>query len=191
MAIGLFGKLPHFSLDVRIIHSLVLCSSGLAERAENLLTRSDMSFSLWQTSFLKQLCSCKRLKADLRLHIISIQSYTHHPGSSSTFSGLPRSAITICREVITDNYGVTGGSQPQQGMVAFLFSNHETVSSALNFKQGKDVFVWRPWQEVDMPGTDSDDPFVIPSIDACTPPTSQDPGGRRTALLCTRFLVRD
>ncbi|KAF8584413.1 hypothetical protein K439DRAFT_1660756 [Ramaria rubella] len=160
---------------------------GLAERAENLLSRSNTNFSLWQSAFVKQLEGSKYPKEDIRLHVVSILSCTKHPGSPSISNGLPRNAITTCREVLQETRE-GDGSPPQQGTVVFLFSGNGKASSSVGLEVGKDVCVWRPWQEIDLPA--AYDPLHQPLVEVKLPPSgSQRPGGQRTALLCSRFLV--
>lgn len=110
--------------------------------------------------------------------------YTKQPGEPAEAAGAPRSAITRCREVVNDISGEDSEAQPQEGTVVFLFAVHPKVSSAAAFGEGRDVCVWRPWQEIDM--LDTHDPFTMPPVAMMS---AQNLGGRRTVLLCSRFLV--
>lgn len=168
---------------------------GLAESADHFFSKSSTSFSLWQTALIKHLKNTRNPpKEDLRLLILSITSFTKPAGGPAIASGPPRGAITMCREVLPDaDRGRDRDIQPQEGTVVFLFANHDRVSSAKNFEEGRHVCVWRPWQEVDLPGMmNGDRALSAPGLlEVRVPPSSQDPGGRRAALFCCRFMVLD
>ena len=157
---------------------------GLAERAERLFSQSSTNFSLWQTGFTRQLEGAKHTKEDLRLRVESIISYTKSTTrpSMSSADALPRTAITKCREVLPDMLEKPDSS-PQEKTVVFLFANHKTVSSAVGFEEGKEVCVWRPWQEIELPAVH--DQSHLPTMEVRTPPTASN----GAALLCSRFLV--
>jgi hypothetical protein len=160
-----------------------LLRGGLAEQADRLFSRSSTNFSLWQAGFVKQLEGAKQTKEDLRLHIVSILSFTRN----TTADALPRSAIARCSEVLQDASDRTE-SNPQEGTVVFLFAKHDRVSSPVNFQEGKDVRVWQPWQEIELPEVLNQ--LDSPAKEVRTLPNSQVPAaGKRTALLCSRFLV--
>lgn len=172
--------------DKKTPFSFLFRRGGLAERVEHLLFRSSTNFSLWQAGFAKQLERAKCTKEDIRLRISSILSYTKNTTGISS-NGLPRTVITKCTKVL-QGAPEGNGNSPQEETVVFLFSNHDRVSSAINFQEGKEVCVWRPWQEVELP--EVLDGIPLPALKVGALPT---PGefttGRRTALLCSRFLI--
>ena len=180
---------------------------GLAERAERFLSRSSTNFSLWQAGFAKQLEGAKHTREDLRLRISSILSHTRN--TTRSFSdGLPRTAIARCTEVLQDGQDGPdgpagkgeGSPQPPQeeGTVVFLFADHaSSISSAVHFKEGREVRVWRPWQEIELPEVIIDRRLHLPAAVSTRGVSATGTGTtgtgtdrkRRTALLCSRFLV--
>ncbi|KAF8524974.1 hypothetical protein JB92DRAFT_2877835 [Gautieria morchelliformis] len=169
-------------------HGKSFIKGGLAELAEHRLSRFSTNFSLWQAGFARQLETTKPIKEDLRLRVLSILSYTSTVRSfASSVDGPPRSAVTRCMEVCQGSLD-KGKHSREEGTVVFLFASHERISSALTFQEGREVCVWRPWQEIEIP--EVFDQMPLRPIEMETHPTPREPPtGRRTALVCSRFFV--
>jgi hypothetical protein len=107
-----------------------LCRNGLAERASNLLSRSQTSFALWhkETSSL----SSRWPTADIHFSILKVL----HVHSRST------PAIALCR--------VTKKPQDQltEDIYVVLFSS-PTPNAAERIEEGRKVYVWHPWYVVE------------------------------------------
>jgi hypothetical protein len=177
----------YYNFFLMLTISCPLRRGGLAERAENRLSRSSTNFSLWQAEFARQLEGNKPMKEDLRLRVLSILSYTSTMRSFASSDGPPRSTVTKCMDVHRGSLDKSKQSL-EEATVVFLFASHERISSALTFQEGREVCVWRPWQEIELP--EVFDQLPLHPIEMETSPTSRvSHSGRRTALLCSRFFV--
>jgi hypothetical protein len=147
-------------------HNQHISSHGLAEHANQLLSRFQTSFSLWQKEISRTLLSSSRRPTpDLRLHILKIihVAQTH---SSPT----PSAGLAACRlaHLKTDEHGIDGDEIHILFSFAPPSSTNARVCTAEDFAADREVYVWKPWYEVE--------------VDA------EESGRFTTTLLCSRFL---
>jgi hypothetical protein len=179
--------------------------NGLAERASNLLSRSQTAFTLWHKETSSQFSSAttaRRPTADLHFRILKIlhePSPSAHSHSKSTSTVQP--IIALCRVLNKPQNSSIGAGLTESDIYPILFSSPSPISSNSNpaaredIKEDKEVYVWKPWYTVELP-----EPGML--IDA-----SYEKGvdmqlgdewrlGRsrrsrrsREALLCSRFFL--
>lgn len=144
----------------------IIDRNGLASRAAALFDRSNASLSLWEaemTHFLSSAASSSKrsLNPDMRLrivHVLHIPSPVPHPSSKSSIPG-----VALCHLLSSANPHPSGLSllpQTKDGLCAVLFLFSAISPPAVNapmqlhirnpedFVQGREVYVWKPWQIV-------------------------------------------
>jgi len=165
--------------------------NGLAERASQMLSRSHTVLSLWQLETETLVRSFRRLTPDLRLRIVQVLCI---PSCTDRFSqpSTRRFGLALC-EVLNNEKPGMGSRQRTSAMILLsdsLPSSELGVRSAAGLEKDRDILVWRPWHEVEMP-FDLEVPFAIPFGDE--PGNSAQQGGwyerGMATLLCSRFLI--
>lgn len=166
----------------------VLCRGGLAERADHLLSRTHTALSLWRREMETEGGDLPRTRPkfksapDLRLSIIRI---IHHTSSRQPRSGGPGQGIVIaiCRLIHP-------GFKPDEIMSVLL-----NLSSPAPAKEGSELYLWRPWYEVEVGvGANAN---VSVGIDVDVDVGTNDVGLPKSGcvnftgslLLCSRFLI--
>lgn len=167
---------------------------GLAERANQLFSQAHTSISLWQkeTEILYR-SSPTSLVPDLRLKITRI---IHAPAPHlTTYSSLAE-CTRLNREVAFDSMKLLpstpfflGPSKRTETPSLVLFSFVQPplaytadlgIRTATRFTEGREVLVWRPWQEANV-------------MFEQTSNVSGDPDLKfeevRTVLFCSRFMI--
>jgi len=154
--------------------------NGLAERASNLLSRSQTAFTLWHKETSSQFSSAttaRRPTADLHLRILKIlhdsSSPSLHLHSRSTPTAQP--IIALCRVLKKPRIGA---ELTESDIYPVLFS-----SVREDIKEGKDVYVWKPWYTVELP-----DPGIFVDYEDMQFGLGKSRRSRE-ALLCSRFFV--
>ncbi|KAJ7646727.1 hypothetical protein FB45DRAFT_180613 [Roridomyces roridus] len=141
--------------------------NGLAARAAALYERSYSSLALWEAEMAHSLSSSSRrslgLNPDMRLriiHVLHIPTPISQPSSKASIPG-----VALCH-IISAPAGSdsSGPSLPQSkdGICAVLFSFSSLspparphaaaaqwdVRNPEDFAQGREVYVWKPWQKL-------------------------------------------
>ncbi|GJJ09039.1 hypothetical protein Clacol_003261 [Clathrus columnatus] len=122
---------------------------GLAERAQHMLLKSSTNLTLWQTERDKDAGYSKPPKGDLHLRIISILSYTYHP--TGIYQHQPSTANP--RTVLTTCYILDSNSEVEPKLVVFLIPPNKRNGG---IHTGKEVYVWRPWNDIRIPRVDEE-----------------------------------
>ncbi|KAG8855837.1 hypothetical protein FRB96_006659 [Tulasnella sp. 330] len=166
--------------------------NGLAERASHLISRSQQEFLLWShdvgRTLLNSAPSSRTPLHDLRISILGIltarfKETTETLQSYYPFPPLPPPyALARCK--VTGTAGLeVNGRDVQKVLILFAYSTMTATSTAaaasglstmMGLEEGREVLLWRPWFQVEMPLALNGD---VSSPD--NPPM----------LLCTRFLV--
>lgn len=142
---------------------------GLAELAQNLISRSNTDFSLWSKEVAHP---DSRTNSFTRLEVREVLSRNpQETPETSTGSynaqGIVFSVLTRCRALDV--------AQDQGGLVLFS-SRFPTTSSRVSDIKGvdidKEVHIWEPWGEA-----------TIAS------PGAQSSSRREKVLLCSRFMI--
>lgn len=168
---------------------------GLAERASQLFSQAHTSISLWQkeTEILYR-SSPTSLVPDLRLKITRI---IHAPSPHlTTYCGLAE-CTRLNREVARDSMQLLpstpfflGPSQRTEtpSMVLFSFVQPPLaytadlgIRTATRFTEGREVLVWRPWQEASVTFEQ------MSNVSGDSDLKSKDV---RTVLFCSRFMIK-
>jgi hypothetical protein len=173
--------------------------NGLAERASNLLSRSQTAFTLWHKEASSQFSSAttaRRPTADLHLRILKIlhePSLPAHSHSKPTSTAQP--IIALCRVLNKPQNSSTGAGLTESDIYPILFSSPSPLSSNSNpaaredIKEDKEVYVWKPWYTVELP-----EPGILIDVDMQLGDEWELGRSRRSrrsreALLCSRFFV--
>ncbi|KIM77412.1 hypothetical protein PILCRDRAFT_825380 [Piloderma croceum F 1598] len=177
--------------------------NGLAERASNLLSRSQTAFTLWHKETSSQFSSAttaRRPTADLHLRILKI---LHEPPPSTHSRPTPTAhpIIALCRVLNKPQNSRNEAGLAESDIYPILFSSLSPISSNLNpaaredIKMDKDVYVWKPWYTVELP-----EPGILVDVsyeegldmqlgDEWGLGRSRRNRRSREALLCSRFFV--
>ena len=142
---------------------------GLAELAQNLISRSNTDFSLWSKEVAHP---DGRTNSYTRLEVCEVLSRNpRETPETSTGSynvqGIVFSVLTQCRALDL--------AEDQSGLVLFSSRSPTTASRVSDIKGvdiGKEVYIWEPWSEA-----------TIAS------PGAQSSSRREKVLLCSRFMV--
>lgn len=166
--------------------------NGLAERASHLISRSQQEFLLWSHDVGRTLVhsapASRTPPHDLRVSVLEVltapfKETTDALLSHSPFPPLPPPyALARCK--VTSKAGFEAhGRDVKTVLILFAYSTVTATSTAaaasrlssmIGLEKGREVLLWRPWSEVEMP---------------------PEPGGNASSsdkpptLLCTRFLV--
>jgi len=204
--------------------------NGLAARASVMFSQTHTALALWGKEIENVLSSSgsssRRLTPDLRLRIVKIidvpvGSGSRRPGTSTTSPGLAicRVLSAVSRHKHT-SHSLPGKNEGKNVFVVLSFpttapprTNTLHVRNPEDFSEGKEVYVWEPWQEVTMSSSSSAAdassateaehfnitaaPFpLLPSSFPPSPSPTQvktedisDLPLADTALLCSRFLI--
>ncbi|KAF7305883.1 hypothetical protein HMN09_00742500 [Mycena chlorophos] len=203
---------------------------GLAAWANSFYDRQHSARSLWEAETMHTLSSRHALNPDMRLrikHILHVPQLSSHqnprpdvsiPGialchiiaapsaaSSDPYqAALPRSKDSVCAVL----FSFASVSPPRAATTASLLG---TTRNAEDFAEGREVYVWRPWQTLTLDVgmlQDALDKAVAPPMDEDSPaartrasedifelfgPTQARVRHREkivgTALLCERFVI--
>ncbi|KAG9217926.1 hypothetical protein PLEOSDRAFT_1108534 [Pleurotus ostreatus PC15] len=165
---------------------------GLAERASQLFSQTHTSISLWQreTEILYR-SSPTSLVPDLRLKITRI---LHAPGPNlTTYCGLAE-CTRLNREVAPQLLPSTpfflGPSKRTETPYLVLFSFTQPplaysadlgIRTATRFTEGREVLVWRPWQEANVTFEQ------MSNVSGDSDTRSEE---ARKVLFCSRFMIK-
>lgn len=181
-------------------HKLLTCRwgyrNGLAERASNILARSQTAFTLWHKEMSSISSSSQRQSADLHFHILRVlhepspPSYTH-PHSRSASSTHP--VIALCR--ILSKPSNEGGNDLTKDIYPVLFSCHDPpkFNQRERFEEGRDVYVWKPWYAVELQGAGIEARYRTEHEEAQLVGESglwREVIKSKHALLCSRFFFQ-
>ncbi|KAL4064076.1 hypothetical protein V8B97DRAFT_1876259 [Scleroderma yunnanense] len=157
---------------------------GLAERAQQHISCDQTDFVLWRCQTEKKAESAMRATSDIRLHILRILHVLKIPEKPHSVP-VPRCALAVCR-VMGRHKFVEGDLTAGTYLVLFNFTltygSGPAISSAQQFGEGRDVFVWMPWQEINVSaGGNAEIQRVFLPFDDLIPP--------HTLLVVSRFYV--
>jgi hypothetical protein len=229
------GKEPKFVrydklLFSFIYYNLTYCRNGLAARASMLFSQTHTALALWQKEIENLLSSSslsRRLTPDLRLRIVKIINVPVGSGSRRSVTSTTSPGLAICRVLSTSSghkhtsHSLPGNNDDKTLLVLLSFpttaplrTNTLHARNPEDFLEGRDVYVWEPWQEVPLffssPVTGASmtvedakhlniaaAPFpLLPSSFPLSPTStrvkeefSSDIPLADTALLCSRFLI--
>ncbi|KAG9017275.1 hypothetical protein FRB95_009029 [Tulasnella sp. JGI-2019a] len=164
--------------------------NGLAERASHLISRSQQEFLLWSHDVGRTLIhsapATRTPPHDLRVSILKILTMPSKKDANALpdfpFPSLPSPyALARCKVTSTAGYQ-TNGRKVEIVLILFAYARvsatltaaaSSRLSMMVGLEKGREVLLWRPWSEVEIPPVEADD---------------QASAGMLT-ILCTRFLV--
>jgi hypothetical protein len=141
---------------------------GLAELAQNIISRSNTDFSLWSKEVA---LPDGRTNSHIRLEVLEVLSRNpkealESSAGSYTIPGIVFSVLARCRTL--------GSGEDQRGLVLFSSRSPTASSRVSNLKDidiGKQVHIWEPWSEATI---------VRHGFQSST----------QNVLLCSRFMVK-
>lgn len=125
---------------------------GLAERVQQHISCEQTDFVLWKRQVEQKVEWGMKITSDIQLHILRILHVLRTPEKSHSVP-FTRCASAICR--ITNRHKVIAG-ELVTGTYLVLFNfppphgNGSVISSPQQFGEGRDIFVWMPWQTIDV-----------------------------------------
>ncbi|KAJ7091971.1 hypothetical protein B0H15DRAFT_799719 [Mycena belliarum] len=132
---------------------------GLAARAAAMYDRSDASLSLWEAEMAHALSSMapssrRGLNPDMRLrivHILHVPTPVPNPSSKVSIPG-----VALCHLLAAPSSDPLGSSKSKDALCVVLFSfsslsppvqpHAQTIRNPEDFAEGREVYVWKPWQ---------------------------------------------
>ncbi|EMD35068.1 hypothetical protein CERSUDRAFT_96983 [Gelatoporia subvermispora B] len=116
---------------------------GLAEDVKRLFAQKDTTLSLWQTETEGNLRRSHRPAPNLRVRIAAILHDVED--ASNKTAQAPRTGIVRCRT----------SAGKAQDYIVFLSFGHFGSSPRLNkiedLKDGRELYIWKPWQTMELP----------------------------------------
>lgn len=209
------------SFSLLTISISYMARNGLAARASMLFSQTHTALALWQKEIENVLSvSSRPLTPDLRLRVIKIIDVP--VGSGSRRSGTLKTSwgLSICRVLSAASHHkntfhlLSGKKEDRNHLVVLCFpttalprTNTLHVRNPEDFAEGREVYVWEPWQEVSLPSsspaadaeplkvTAAPFPLLPSSLPLSPSPTRvkdediSDLPITHTVLLCSRFLI--
>ena len=156
--------------------------NGLAEKAEQLIKRSQTSYLLWQKEVETHIASSRKVAPNLCVRVINI-AHAMSVSNMSRDRGLLRNILAQCEILLSKTDGDSPFGSTGKCTVLFSFptqSNRHFTES--DFPEGVEVDIWRPFFEVNM------DTGAFRNLNM-----GQDADGNTAntkVLLCSRFFVK-
>lgn len=124
--------------------------NGLAERAQALISQSNTALILWKKEIESQCNQARpRLFPDLRVRVEHIIHTTRTASIHSRSTGALRSIFARCKILEAKS---ESGWVHNECLVLFSFigQSHDvqSVRSSSSISEGTEVYVWKPWHEV-------------------------------------------
>lgn len=207
-----------------------MARNGLAARASMLFSQTHTALALWGKEIENVLSSSgstsRRLTPDLRFRIVKIIDVPVGSGSRRSGTSTTSPGLAVCRVLsAASRHKYTSHSLPSKKgeknlLVVLSFpttapprANTLHVRNPEDFSEGREVYVWEPWQEVSISSSSpavgasstteaelfniTAAPFpLLPSSSPLSPSPTQlkkedisDLPLADTALLCSRFLI--
>jgi hypothetical protein len=150
----------------------------LAERASQMLTRSQNASTLWQRE-AENLRASHRLTPNIRFLVIKVLHITK-PSDRFRDTSLRWTGIVLCRLLHSK-------SSMRDENYTVLLSSHTSeprFSVSSDLKENTEIWVWPPWYQIDLP--------VDLNLDNHETDGEEGEGrisDARVALLCSRFYI--
>ncbi|KIM65416.1 hypothetical protein SCLCIDRAFT_112671 [Scleroderma citrinum Foug A] len=124
---------------------------GLAERVQQHISCEQTDLVLWKRQVEQKVESGMKITSDMQLHILRILHVLRTPEKPHSVP-LTRCASAICRITNRTKF-IAGELVTGTYLVLFNFPPHgngSVISSPQQFGEGRDVFVWMPWQTINV-----------------------------------------
>ncbi|EPS97312.1 hypothetical protein FOMPIDRAFT_1128796, partial [Fomitopsis schrenkii] len=158
---------------------------GLAGRAKILLKQRQTGLALWQAALEHDLSAKRRPKPDMRVRVMSILH-------AATDAEHVRTAHSPCLVLL--RCAIMPEFRQEEIMLLLNFdaacgASPVRFHKIANVQAGREVFLWKPWQTVDIPPS-SVKLLAHPDMkEGSNALASGEAGDVRTVLLCTRFWL--
>ncbi|GBE87137.1 predicted protein [Sparassis crispa] len=143
---------------------------GLADNAKCLFGHNDTALLLWQTDIHNCIRNSRRVVPELRLRIVSVFHVSKGTGNHRSHQP-PCLAILRCRN---------SGNQSAEVLNILLNIGSPCANLRMNkvedVQEGREVYVWRPWHNVDLSSTS----LLADGV---------DPSGSGSVIFCSRFWI--